>query len=564
MDSKRSRNRQSRSSEGKKRSHHRRRKSSSHSRDGSPSEKSMLKNIELDLDLKEKLNDLPEVLKFIERLQKIIEKQVKKVIKWKNKVKQLQEKKSKHVFTQTDSDVFAKDTVGNNHLLSESGLGNEKSLVDDIREAAEQAVQNSGFVYDEASGLYYDSNSGYYYNSETRLYYDTSSGIYFNYNHTTQCYEYNCQVDPSSVLLRGAELEEKGTSSKLKRKPHKYEKKSSKECKKRRKYDHLTVDLEEGECSDGASTNCDDGSLSESSDLTKQWPPCMRMIVETTEIPTIKPGTLSIITCDGGTVGREGAAHSICLPDINVSKHHLRISYDSDSSKYLVVDLGSRNGTLLNGKRISSSKQESEPTEVPHGSKLQLGSTILLCHIHEGTQTCGHCEPGLLLEEEKGPLVLVGNNRKNLNQQFKSELKRLKKQHGLVGLTDDSVKLAEGYTDRAERRRVEVGSQNPYEKTESASLEGSIPSQNKGFKLLAKMGWKEGQSLGKDGTTGVKEPIKVTSNVGTAGIGAVGNVTIPQVSSNSAKQSIWKKTQERFEKLPNKNVNIFSDEESDS
>ncbi|XP_066157416.1 angiogenic factor with G patch and FHA domains 1 isoform X2 [Euwallacea fornicatus] len=554
MDSKRSRNRQSRSSEGKKRSHHRRRKSSSHSRDGSPSEKSMLKNIELDLDLKEKLNDLPEVLKFIERLQKIIEKQVKKVIKWKNKVKQLQEKKSKHVFTQTDSDVFAKDTVGNNHLLSESGLGNEKSLVDDIREAAEQAVQNSGFVYDEASGLYYDSNSGYYYNSETRLYYDTSSGIYFNYNHTTQCYEYNCQVDPSSVLLRGAELEEKGTSSKLKRKPHKYEKKSSK-----------VNSFYNMESLSSYFNNMNISNLrSMVSDLTKQWPPCMRMIVETTEIPTIKPGTLSIITCDGGTVGREGAAHSICLPDINVSKHHLRISYDSDSSKYLVVDLGSRNGTLLNGKRISSSKQESEPTEVPHGSKLQLGSTILLCHIHEGTQTCGHCEPGLLLEEEKGPLVLVGNNRKNLNQQFKSELKRLKKQHGLVGLTDDSVKLAEGYTDRAERRRVEVGSQNPYEKTESASLEGSIPSQNKGFKLLAKMGWKEGQSLGKDGTTGVKEPIKVTSNVGTAGIGAVGNVTIPQVSSNSAKQSIWKKTQERFEKLPNKNVNIFSDEESDS
>lgn len=45
---------------------------------------------------------------------------------------------------------------------------------------------------------------------------------------------------------------------------------------------------------------------------------------------------------------------------------------------------------------MSSSKQESDPMEIVHGSKIQIGSTILLCHIHEGSQTCGHCEPGLL------------------------------------------------------------------------------------------------------------------------------------------------------------------------
>lgn len=140
--------------------------------------------------------------------------------------------------------------------------------------------------------------------------------------------------------------------------------------------------------------------------MCKQWPPCMRMIVESTEIPKIKIGSLFIITCDGGTIGREGN-HSLCLPDINVSKHHLKVSYNTDSSKYMIVDLGSRNGTFLNAKRLSSSKQESEPIEIPHGSKLQIGSTTLLCHIHEGTQTCGHCEPGLLMEEEKGEYLCI-------------------------------------------------------------------------------------------------------------------------------------------------------------
>lgn len=132
----------------------------------------------------------------------------------------------------------------------------------------------------------------------------------------------------------------------------------------------------------------------------------MRLIVESTDIPSIKSGTLFIITCDGGTLGREGE-HSICLPDVNVSKHHLKIGYNPDNCNYTIVDLGSRNGTLLNGKRISSSKQESEPVEVCHASRLQVGSTTLLCHIHEGSQTCGHCEPGLLLEEEKGECLIV-------------------------------------------------------------------------------------------------------------------------------------------------------------
>ncbi len=34
----------------------------------------------------------------------------------------------------------------------------------------------------------------------------------------------------------------------------------------------------------------------------------------------------------------------------------------------------------------------------------------------------------------------------------------------------------------------------------------SIRSTNKGFKMLSKMGWKEGESLGKDGT-GLTEPV---------------------------------------------------------
>lgn len=132
----------------------------------------------------------------------------------------------------------------------------------------------------------------------------------------------------------------------------------------------------------------------------------MRIIVKSTNLPKVKPGSLYIITFEGGTIGREGD-HSIILPDINVSKHHLRFTFDADTGWYLVTDLGSRNGSLLNGKRLSASKQESEAAEIVHGSQLQVGATILLCHIHKGNETCGHCEPGLQQTAEKGKLILT-------------------------------------------------------------------------------------------------------------------------------------------------------------
>lgn len=121
----------------------------------------------------------------------------------------------------------------------------------------------------------------------------------------------------------------------------------------------------------------------------------MRIILKETTIEKLKIGSLYIITCDGGTLGREGD-HSIIIPDINVSKIHAKITFDKESNKYVIVDLGSQNGTILNGKRISQAKQTSEPQEIVHGSIVQLGSTKLLCHIHDGQKTCGHCEPGLI------------------------------------------------------------------------------------------------------------------------------------------------------------------------
>ncbi len=52
------------------------------------------------------------------------------------------------------------------------------------------------------------------------------------------------------------------------------------------------------------------------------------------------------------TVGR-GADCEVCIEDNSVSKHHIEISYESDG--LYVRDLGSSNGTLLNGEKVTGS-----------------------------------------------------------------------------------------------------------------------------------------------------------------------------------------------------------------
>ncbi|CAH1164656.1 unnamed protein product [Phaedon cochleariae] len=484
---------------------------------------------ELCPDLKEKLLGIPGALEYIQKLEKLILKQVKKIKKLRNKLKNA---KGKDVFTQTDFEDKALPEEENVETHSEP-----KTLADDIKQAAELAMQNTGFVYEETSGMYYDYNTGYYYNAEYGLYYDGTTGTYMKYNQETQSYEFHSQVSTES------QEQEK----KLKKQVQKRKKKnghSNKEVKRTRadSTDLQTQDVEEGECSDSLDSSSEDGVHSDSSDISKQWPPCMRVIIESSDVPKLKRGSLHIITFSGGTVGREGA-HSILVPDINVSKHHLKITFDKESSQYLVVDLGSRNGTLLNGKRISSSKQESDPVAVTHGSKIQIGSTIFLCHVHEGNQTCGHCEPGLIQSKEE-EIQKVDNTTRT--DRYRKELKNLRMMYGVAHAEDDT-KLAKGYTDRAQKRRETIGSQNPHEKTQTASIDESINKENKGFKMLEKMGWKQGESLGKDGE-GLLEPVKLVSNEGKSGVGSTESVVQSFVPNE--RQEIWKKTQERFQKLP--------------
>lgn len=134
----------------------------------------------------------------------------------------------------------------------------------------------------------------------------------------------------------------------------------------------------------------------------------------------------------GGSLGREGK-HDVIIPDINCSKFHLKFEYDMEKRLYFCTDVGSRNGTIMNGKRMSITKQKSDALRLDHGTNLQIGQTKLLCHIHDGHTTCGQCEPGLVENDSSsmGETASTAKPHADVSAEHKRQLKNLKKRYGL-------------------------------------------------------------------------------------------------------------------------------------
>ncbi|XP_061476279.1 angiogenic factor with G patch and FHA domains 1 isoform X1 [Rhineura floridana] len=90
------------------------------------------------------------------------------------------------------------DDVLHNVQQSEDPLSAEGTLAESLRAAAEAAVSQTGFIYDESSGLYYDHSTGFYYNSENQLYYDPTTGIYYYCDVESGRYQFHSRVDLQS------------------------------------------------------------------------------------------------------------------------------------------------------------------------------------------------------------------------------------------------------------------------------------------------------------------------------------------------------------------------------
>src|SRR4051812_30519467 len=76
-------------------------------------------------------------------------------------------------------------------------------------------------------------------------------------------------------------------------------------------------------------------------------------------------------------LGREQPSADVVIPDPGVSRRHARVL--PHDGTILVEDLGSSNGTYLNGRRITG------PVELATGDELQLGDTVIGLRRSAGT-----------------------------------------------------------------------------------------------------------------------------------------------------------------------------------
>uniref|UniRef100_A0A8C5KGF4 Angiogenic factor with G patch and FHA domains 1 n=1 Tax=Jaculus jaculus TaxID=51337 RepID=A0A8C5KGF4_JACJA len=320
---------------------------------------------------------------------------------------------------------------------------------------------------------------------------------------------------------------------------------------------------EEGEItdsqSDGSSTEDTAGEDSMTAEDTedeneKIWPPCIRVIV--IRSPVLQTGSLFIITAvNPATIGREkDMEHTLRIPEVGVSKFHAEIYFDHDLQSYVLVDQGSQNGTIVNGKQILKPKTKCDPYVLEHGDEVKIGETVLSFHIHPGSETCDGCEPGqvrahLRLDKKDESFVGPALSKEEKELERRKELKKIRIKYGLQNTDYEDEKALKNpkYKDRAGKRREQIGSEGTFQRDDApASVHSEIMVGNKGRKMLEKMGWRKGEGLGKDGG-GMKTPIQPQLRRTHAGLGTGTPFSIEDVHllQNKSKKN-WDKARERF------------------
>ncbi|CAB4415293.1 unnamed protein product [Rhizophagus irregularis] len=366
-------------------------------------------------------------------------------------------------------------------------------------------------TYSVPAGYIVTSEERYYFNPENNVWFDVYSGVYSVYDEGTQTYT---PVDPNSIIYT------------------------------------LTPDesaLDQGE---------------PGSDAT------LRLVV--IESGILKSGHLVLVDANGISMGRDRwDDRRLRLAEMPTSKHHCQIFFSSTSiidnnneeeesstpDAFFIIDIGSQNGTFVNSQRLSESKMSSKPHQLNHMDEVTVGSTKFQVHLHK-QWTCDVCTvtEGKMIDisnnsdvvsnninkvkrkNNDGDLIMnIGVNMNNnttqrelLEVQRREELNRLKRKY--MGPSNTNQKHTK-YVDRAALRREIHPDNAPIKKDwedtsqnstiEVKNFQTKIGSDNKGNKLLQKMGWKEGQGLGRNGT-GMLNPIQFVTNEGRIGLGAGG------------------------------------------
>ncbi len=91
-------------------------------------------------------------------------------------------------------------------------------------------------------------------------------------------------------------------------------------------------------------------------------------------------GILFPITTDSVILGREETC-TVIVQDAESSRQHCELTWDETSGTYFAQDLGSTNGTFVDGVQITT------PTPLKSGSSIGIGQTTLVLEFEAGSPT---------------------------------------------------------------------------------------------------------------------------------------------------------------------------------
>ncbi|CAO3629004.1 unnamed protein product [Mucor hiemalis] len=272
----------------------------------------------------------------------------------------------------------------------------------------------------------------------------------------------------------------------------------------------------------------------------------IRFVIQSS--PHYNSGKVVLVDENGMTIGRDRSWDCrLRLAEMIVSKYHAMVFLDKSDKLFYMIDNGSQHGTFVNNKRLSEPKQASLPYELRHLDILRIGSTSMEVHLHSMGWPCQTCLASEFIEtthHKKDKTLPEKKQTVDLEESRREWIKNAKKMY-----TDENDDK-KSYVDRAKIRRKntkpekfikaepEYTPQQQHYVPEVVSYQ--TPVSGIGNKMLQKLGWQEGQGLGKHGE-GIREPVRPSTQSDRTGLG------IPQTPVNeSKKDKQWRITKERY------------------
>ncbi|XP_068172343.1 angiogenic factor with G patch and FHA domains 1 isoform X1 [Antennarius striatus] len=154
------------------------------------------------------------------------------------------------VSTANDEQATAEVSVQPDNSVAVTEEGDGGSIADMLRVTAEQAMTQTGFVFDESTGMYYDHSTGFYYDSASQLYYDNNTGIYYYYDAESGRYQFHSRIEVPAAQTPSDPGQDKSTDENKGRKHKKWFRKTSYQDDKELTYDEFNSE-EKGSDWDG-------------------------------------------------------------------------------------------------------------------------------------------------------------------------------------------------------------------------------------------------------------------------------------------------------------------------